>query len=314
MGWLEKRQKEGYCPSSYYSLCLCRCSTCNVCQCPCCFKLERWTVTAHRNWVPLDLSTDFVTYPATSIPEQRTHLSWHSRQWTSIGSISLSIRASIGGLRSEDRSFRADWTAFSCTTGSSLAALATSCSRFVVAKLLSKSSSSETSADYDFPMLRFSTHYTMTNHAQYNSSHIITSVPACTLNPKFNPKILGKKKKKHEHAGFNNHQTLSWDIHHNRHTYKHTHNSHSTRNGQNLKQIVHKPVESATGTFRRFCNVSSLLFFLSSTVTSFLRLLISCQQNKQLNHTAKEKRKEHLREFSQWLIFVAMCQATRSLL
>lgn len=108
--------------------------------------------------------------PVISIPRQRTHLSWHSRQWTSIGSIPLSIRASMGGLRSEDRSFRADWTAFSCTTGSSLAALATSCSRFVVARLLSKSSSSETSADYDFAMLRFSTHCTMTNHAQCNSS------------------------------------------------------------------------------------------------------------------------------------------------
>jgi len=108
--------------------------------------------------------------PAMSIPGQRTHLSWHSRQWTSIGSISLSIRASMGGLRSEDRSFRADWTAFSFTTGSSLAALATSCSRFVVARLLSKSSSSETSADYDLAMLRFSTHCTMTNHAQCNSS------------------------------------------------------------------------------------------------------------------------------------------------
>jgi len=100
----------------------------------------------------------------------------------------------MGGLRSEDRSFRADWTAFSCTTGSSLAALATSCSRFVVARLLSKSSSSETSADYDLATPRFPTHYTMTNHAQYNSSHIITSVVAFTLNPKFNTKILGKRK------------------------------------------------------------------------------------------------------------------------
>lgn len=130
-----------------------------------------------------------------SIPEQRTHLSWHSRQWTRIGSISLSIRASMGGLRSEDRSFRADWTAFSCTTGSSLAALATSCSRFVVARLLSKSSSSETSADYDLAMPRFSTHYTMTNQAQYNPSQIITLVVAWTLYPKFNTKILGQKKK-----------------------------------------------------------------------------------------------------------------------
>jgi len=88
-----------------------------------------------------------------------------------------------------------------------------------------------------------------------------------------------------------NNQTLSRSIHCDTHTHKHTPNSHSTRHGQNLQQIVHKPVESATGTFRRFCNVSSLLFFLSSTVTSFLRLLISCQQNNQLNHSAKEKRK-----------------------
>lgn len=93
-----------------------------------------------------------------SVPERRTHLSWHSRQWTSIGSISLSIRASMGGLRSEDRSFRADWTAFSWTTGSSLPALATSCSKFVAARLLSKSSSSETKTYYDdLPVLRPST-------------------------------------------------------------------------------------------------------------------------------------------------------------
>jgi hypothetical protein len=76
------------------------------------------------------------------------HLSWHSRQRTNTGSISLSMRASMGGLRSEDRSFRADWTAFSWTAGLSLPALATNSSRFAVARFLSKSSSSEISKGY----------------------------------------------------------------------------------------------------------------------------------------------------------------------
>lgn len=54
--------------------------------------------------------------------------------------------------------------------------------------------------------------------------------------------------------------------------------------------ISSSSVESLIGTLRRFCRVSSRLFFLSSTVTSFLRLRISCKRTIQTmlinNHLA----------------------------
>lgn len=73
-----------------------------------------------------------------------TYLSCLSRQLTSIGKIPLSISASIGGFLSDESSLRADCTAANCFSGISLPASTTNWSRFVHAKFLSMSSSSET--------------------------------------------------------------------------------------------------------------------------------------------------------------------------
>jgi len=53
---------------------------------------------------------------------------------------------------------------------------------------------------------------------------------------------------------------------------------HWTLKGVTTCWLLSLPVESVMGTFLLLSNVSSLLFFLSSTVTSFLLLRISCNK------------------------------------
>ena len=70
-------------------------------------------------------------------------LSSHARQLTRTGKIPELMRASMGGFRSDDRSFRAAWTAASWMAGSVLLALSTMVSKLAVDRFSRMSSSSE---------------------------------------------------------------------------------------------------------------------------------------------------------------------------
>ena len=70
-------------------------------------------------------------------------LSSQARQLTRTGKIPELMRASMGGFRSDDRSFRAAWTAASWMAGSVLLALSTMVSKLAVDRFSRMSSSSE---------------------------------------------------------------------------------------------------------------------------------------------------------------------------